>query len=176
LGSATWPLKKFISAIQELYIELIKTNLIDMKTIKEIEKALEAWVIEFHQDGDDDFECTQDDFEFTGIYCEGPYTSDDEDGDGNQEVDENCILYVLSADIYLKKRIELIKAYKAEHGNLDGIEYDEANFPNEFHSYDNLMAWHYIKEGYVEFVPNLEDKDNKRFLENITAFINEYIE
>jgi hypothetical protein len=176
LDSATWPLKKFISAIQELYIELIKTNLIDMKTIKEIEKVLEAWVIEFHQDEDDDFECAQDDFEFTGIYCEGPYTSDDEDEDGNQEVDENCILYVLSADIYLKKRIEFIKAYKAEHGNLDGIEYDEASFPNEFHSYDNLMAWHYIKEGYVEFVPNLEDKDNKRFLENITAFVNEYIE
>ena len=147
-----------------------------MKKIEEIEKILEAWVIEFHQDGDDDFACAQDDFEFTGIYCEGPYTSDDEDEDGNREVDENCILYVLSADIYLKKRIEFIKAYKAKHGNIDDIEYDEASFPNLFTTYDNLMAWHYIKEGYVEFIPHLADKDNARFLENITAFINEYIE
>ena len=146
-----------------------------MKTIKEIEKILEAWVIEYYEDGDDRFEYIQDDFEFTGIYREGPYTSDDEDEDGNPEVDENCVLYVLSADIYLKKRIEFIKAYKEKHGNIDDIEYDEAIFPNEFYSYDNLMAWHYIKEGYVEFVPHLEDKDNKRFLENITAFIEEYV-
>lgn len=147
-----------------------------MKTIEEIEKILEDWVIEFHQDGDNSFEYVQDDFEFTGIYCEGAYTSDDEDEDGNQEVDENCILYVLSADIYLKKRIEFIKSYKAVHGNIDDIEYDEASFPNLFTTYDNLMAWHHIKEGYVEFIPHLTDEDNLRFLENITAFINEYFE
>lgn len=143
-----------------------------MKKIEEIKKILEAWVIEYHEDGDDKFEYVQDDYEFTGIYCEGPYISDDE----NEDVDENCILYVLSADIYLKKRIEFIKAYKAKCGNIEGIEYDEANFPEIFTEYDNLMAWHHIKEGLVEFVPHLIDKDNKRFIENIAAFIEEYID
>ena len=55
-------------------------------------------------------------------------------------------------------------------------EYDEANFPEIFTEYDNLMAWHHIKEGLVEFVPHLIDKDNKRFIENIAAFIEESID
>ncbi len=146
-----------------------------MKTIQDVEKILEAWIVEFHEDGDDKFEYIQDDFEFTGIYCDGPYTSD-EDEDGNQEVDENCILYVLSADIYLKRRIEFIKAFKKEHENIVDIKFDESIFPNVFNSHDQLLAWYRVKEGFVEFSPNLTSKENERFLENITAFINEYIE
>ncbi len=144
-----------------------------MNLIEKIQKELTDWVIEFHEDDDDKFDHAYVDYDYLGIHCEGPFKTD-EDENGNFETDENLILYVLNADIYLADRISYIKKYKSTHQSLKDISFDKKIFPEKFNTYDSLCAWYNLKEGSVEFVPSLENESNNRFVKNFNSFLCEY--
>ena len=139
-----------------------------------IYETLSDWVVTYHKNGDDKFCELEDEHQLTNIYCDGPYTSD-EDENGEIEVDENLILYYLSFDIYLADRILYIKEYRVAHPGTNDIEFDESRFPKSFSNYDGLCAWYSVDTGTVEFVPDLESDDNKRIVQNFAAFMQEYL-
>lgn len=141
---------------------------------EKIYEFLSDWVITYHQDGDDRFSELEDAYEFTSIYCDGPYTGD-EDENGEVEVDENLILYYLSFDIYLADRIQYIKEYRESHPGVDDIEYEKERFPDAFANYDSLCAWYSVDSGTVEFVPDLGSDENERIIQNFAAFMQEYL-
>lgn len=142
--------------------------------LDKIRETLSDWVVTFHKKGDDKFCELEDDYQLTNIYCDGPYTSD-EDENGEVEVDENLILYYLSFDIYLADRIQYIKEYRESHPGSEYVEYDEERFPDVFEDYDSLCAWYSIETGTVEFVPDLESDENKRIVQNFAEFMQEYL-
>lgn len=146
------------------------------KRYQQIADALSNWVKTYHKSGDDIFLEVSDDYEFTNIYWEGPYRSDEEDDDGNSEVDENLILYYLSLDKRLEDRIEYIKKYKKENPNTEDIVFDEAHFPEEFSDTDSLCVWYHVDTDSVEFVPDLGHNDNQRFVKNMDIFLKEFFD
>ena len=147
-----------------------------MKTLEQVELALSDWVIQYHVNNVDKFSTYLDDYEYVSIYCDGPYVGEDEDDDGNpiEDLDENMINYVLSADKYLAERIKYIKKCKKENLSSDSIEFDEKLFPNNFSNYDSINAWYYVDSGQVEFVPDLTSPEQGRLLENMKAFLLEF--
>ena len=148
-----------------------------MKNLQEIEQALTNWVDDFYDGGDVTFDKPADDYEFISFYCEGPYVSDDTDDDGKPlEVDENLILYIVSVDIYLADRIKYIKEYKNSNPGSLEIKYDKKRFPLNTQNYDSVCAWYQVDKGYIIFEPDLSAPENKRLVENISAFIDEYMD
>lgn len=147
---------------------------ITKKDFERVCNALSDWVIEYHQDDNDKFVPCCTDFDFTSIYYDGPYEGD-EDEDGNAEVDENLILYVLNVDIYLADRIKYIKEYKIAHPDAEIIPFDEDRFPSKFTDYDTVSAWYRVDTEDVDLVfPSIDLKGNEQLVKNMKAFLDEF--